>query len=282
MTAPPATGTPAPLTPPEQAQVMRAIDLYLRAAYDEPPVTGAGTNCCRTGAAGTTIPNTRLYAVLVSLGRSRPVQVRVRVDGELVYDGRSLLVAVQSGPRTGGSFLFAPGARNDDGVFDGTGRWIPLCSDTESFVPGMSVADVLLFTRNAADKVGPTKMDRPEDVEPNPVNGKVYVALTNNSNRGKAGMEADEANPVTSSKVRASPAAPLTDASGNRNGYVLELTERNDDHIARTFTWNLFLVCGDPEAPEWEWFEKDHAQQPALTVTFTAQRNAGEATLFSM
>ena len=40
MTAPPATGTPAPLTPPEQAQVMRAIDLYLRAAYgDEPPVT---------------------------------------------------------------------------------------------------------------------------------------------------------------------------------------------------------------------------------------------------
>ena len=142
------------------------------------------------------------------------------------------------------------GDGTDDGVFDGTGRWIPLCSDTESFVPGMSVADVLLFTRNAADKVGPTKMDRPEDVEPNPVNGKVYVALTNNSNRGKAGMEADEANPVTSSKVRASPAAPLTDASGNRNGYVLELTERNDDHIARTFTWNLFLVCGDPEAPE--------------------------------
>ena len=39
MTAPPATGTPAPLTPPEQAQVMQAIDLYLKAAYDEPPVT---------------------------------------------------------------------------------------------------------------------------------------------------------------------------------------------------------------------------------------------------
>ena len=40
MTAPPATGTPAPLTPPEREQVMQAIDLYLRQAYgDEPPVT---------------------------------------------------------------------------------------------------------------------------------------------------------------------------------------------------------------------------------------------------
>lgn len=59
-----------------------------------------------------------LYAVLVSLGRSRPAQVRVRVDDEKVFEGRSLLVAIQNGPRTGGSFLFAPSARNDDGQLD--------------------------------------------------------------------------------------------------------------------------------------------------------------------
>ena len=75
-------------------------------------------------------------------------------------------------------------------------QWIPLCTDTKSFVPDMSVADVLIFTRLAADKVAPTKMDRPEDVEPNPVNGKVYAALTNNSNRGSASLPADEANPL--------------------------------------------------------------------------------------
>jgi hypothetical protein len=40
MTAPTATGTPAPLTPPEREQVMQAIDIYLRQAYgEEPPVT---------------------------------------------------------------------------------------------------------------------------------------------------------------------------------------------------------------------------------------------------
>ncbi|THV17656.1 PhoX family phosphatase [Nocardioides caeni] len=137
----------------------------------------------------------------------------------------------------------------EDDVHDGTGEWIPLCSDKRSFVDGMSVADVLLFTRLAADKVAPTKMDRPEDVEPNPVNGKVYAALTNNSNRGGS-MAVDEANPLSSSMVRANLAAPLTPASGNRNGYVLEMTPTGRDHTARTFTWDLFLVCGDPEAPE--------------------------------
>ncbi len=136
-----------------------------------------------------------------------------------------------------------------DGTFDGTGQWIPLCTDTQSFVPDMSVADVLIFTRLASDKMTPTKMDRPEDVEPNPVNGKVYAALTNNSDRGKT-HPVDEANPLASSMVRADLAAPLTSASGNRNGYVLELTPGGGDHAAKTFTWDLMLVCGDPAAPE--------------------------------
>jgi len=59
-----------------------------------------------------------LYATLVTLGRSRPVPVRVCLDGRLVHDGPALLVAAQNGPRTGGSFMYAPGARNDDGLLD--------------------------------------------------------------------------------------------------------------------------------------------------------------------
>jgi secreted PhoX family phosphatase len=137
----------------------------------------------------------------------------------------------------------------DDDEYDGTGTWIPLTSDTTSYVEGFSVADVLIDTRLAADKVAPTKMDRPEDIEPNPVNGRVYCALTNNSNRGAAHPR-DEANPITSSMVRASLDAPLTLASGNRNGYVLELVEKGNDPRSRSFGWRLMLVCGDPEAPE--------------------------------
>ena len=141
------------------------------------------------------------------------------------------------------------GDGSTDAEYDGRGEWIALASDTESFVDDMSVADVLIDTRLAADKVSPTRMDRPEDIEPNPVNKKIYCAMTNNSGRGTK-YPVDEANPLAGSMVRARLGAPLSPASGNRNGYVLELTETGDDGTATSFGWSLMLVCGDPEAPE--------------------------------
>jgi secreted PhoX family phosphatase len=141
------------------------------------------------------------------------------------------------------------GDGTEDGQYDGTGEWLKLCTATKSFVEGMTVAEVLINTRLAADKLAPTRMDRPEDIQPNPVNGRIYCALTNNSQRGSR-FPVDEANPLASSMVRSEMGAPLTAASGNRNGYVLELTETGGDHAGTTFRWLLFLVCGDPEAPE--------------------------------
>ena len=132
-----------------------------------------------------------------------------------------------------------------DGEFDGAGEWIPLVSGTRSYVPGMSAEEVLLFTRLAADQVGATKMDRPEDVEPSPRTGTVYVALTNNSNRGAAGQAAaDETNPRIN----------------NKHGHVLELTEDRNDAARTRFRWNLLLVCGDPADPSTYFggFPKEH------------------------
>ncbi|MGY3202938.1 PhoX family protein [Streptomyces sp. TE5632] len=125
-----------------------------------------------------------------------------------------------------------------DGEFDGSGQWIPLATATAdgavSHVEGMTAEEVFVFTRLAGDKVGATKMDRPEDVEPNPVTGKVYVALTNNSNRGVGSNPgADEANP----------------RNANKHGHVLELTERRNRPESTKFAWSLFLVAGDPQDP---------------------------------
>lgn len=59
-----------------------------------------------------------LWSVFVTLRELRLPDVRVEADGAPVYAGPSLLVSVQNGPRTGGSFRFAPDARNDDGCLD--------------------------------------------------------------------------------------------------------------------------------------------------------------------
>jgi secreted PhoX family phosphatase len=141
------------------------------------------------------------------------------------------------------------GDGDEDERYDGSGVWVRLTSDTESYVEGMSVAEVLLNTRLAADTVSPTRMDRPEDIEVNPVNGRVYCALTNNANRATE-EQTDEANPLFSSQTRPALGAPLVTQGGNRNGYVIEMTPGNDDHTSRDFTWSLMLVCGDPAAPE--------------------------------
>ena len=115
----------------------------------------------------------------------------------------------------------------------GSGRWHNLMTvdadgSATSHIKGMTAAEVAVFTRLAADKAGATKMDRPEDIEPHPTNGKVYCALTNNTKRGVDGKPGPDA---------------VNPRNENKNGQILELT---DDHAGETFTWDLLLVCGDP------------------------------------
>lgn len=123
-----------------------------------------------------------------------------------------------------------------NGSFSGTGTWIPLLRSGpdggQSLVDGVTAQEAAVFTRLAADKAGATKMDRPEDFEANPKTGKVYVALTNNDERGAPGeAPVDAANP----------------RNENKSGQVMEIT---DDHAGTTFTWELLLVCGDPAAAD--------------------------------
>ena len=152
-----------------------------------------------------------------------------------LLDAGTLYVAVLEGDNP--DAVDGSGDLPESGAFTGTGTWIPLLranedGTSESLVDGMSAEEVAVFTRLAGDRVGATKMDRPEDFEANPVTGKVYVALTNNTKRGvDGGAAADEANP----------------RNNNKNGQVLEI---DDDHAGTSFTWNLLLVCGDPAAAD--------------------------------
>ncbi|MGQ7786031.1 PhoX family protein [Nesterenkonia sp. K-15-9-6] len=154
------------------------------------------------------------------------------------------------------------GALPSDGAFDGTGEWLPLLVDGEPQVPGFTAEEVLVHTRLAADAAGATAMDRPEDVEPNPHTGKVYMACTNNSQRGPDGAAgADEANPRTA----------------NRDGHVVEITERGGQ-TSTVFDWTLLLVCGDPSRDDSTYFSGFPADQVSPiscpdNVAFDSQGN---------
>jgi secreted PhoX family phosphatase len=176
-----------------------------------------------------------------------------------------------------------------DGEFDGTGRWVPLVQDGRSMVPGKDVAWVLTFTRLAADRLGKqldangdfpdpanpvvvdpglvaTRMDRPEDIQVNPVNGRVYASLTNNSNRtGQDGRPgADEANPVSRSFAFDPEDGRYEERPGNRNGHVIEW-EETGSIAGDTFAWRVFILAGNPEDPGTYFAGYDKSQVSAMS-----------------
>ncbi|MGO1410926.1 MAG: PhoX family protein [Microbacterium sp.] len=155
---------------------------------------------------------------------------KARAENKKLLSDGSLYVARFTGDSPSEE-ITGTGALPSDGLFDGTGEWLPLVLDGQSAVAGFTTDEVLVHTRLAADAVGATKMDRCEDVEPSPQTGRVYVACTNNSNRGVDGYAgADEPNPRNS----------------NRDGHVIEITEASNDVRSTTFGWSIVILAGDP------------------------------------
>jgi diacylglycerol kinase (ATP) len=62
--------------------------------------------------------NAYFYSIFATLSRLENIPVVVTIDDNQIFSGPALLVSTQNGPRTGGSFLFAPEAKLDDGFLD--------------------------------------------------------------------------------------------------------------------------------------------------------------------
>jgi uncharacterized protein len=129
---------------------------------------------------------------------------------------------------------------------DGTGEWMPLVHDENGPLNSRAgfadQGDVVIKVRAAADLLGATPMDRPEDVEPSPVTGRIYIPCTKSEDRGVA--KTDEwFGRTTPTAVNA--ANPRPD---NRSGHIIEMTEAGDDATATRFEWNVFMLAGDPAA----------------------------------
>ena len=131
---------------------------------------------------------------------------------------------------------------------DGTGEWRALVHQQNGLVPGAvdpgnvsqsttpptpvtvnfnSQADVLINTKAAARVAGGTVMDRPEWLTVAPDNSAIYCTLTNNSGR----QVTDAANPRTR----------------NLHGHIIKFKEKDNSPLAATFTWEIFLLAGDPK-----------------------------------
>jgi secreted PhoX family phosphatase len=121
---------------------------------------------------------------------------------------------------------------------DGRGRWLALTHGQSGLTAANGFADqaeVLIKTRQAADALKATRMDRPEWIAVHPQTGEVYCALTNNAKRGSS-----EVPGLNAANPRAS----------NLFGHILRWRERGGDAAAETLSWDVFVECGNPELNE--------------------------------
>ncbi|AIS10657.1 Putative phosphatase [Pseudomonas chlororaphis subsp. aurantiaca] len=132
---------------------------------------------------------------------------------------------------------------NGDGNPDhpkGTGKWVELSHGKNGIDASSGFADqaeVLIHARLAASVVKATRMDRPEWIVVSPKDGQVYCTLTNNSKRGEDGQPVGGPNP----------------REKNVYGQILRWQTGRGDHGSMDFTWDLFVVAGNPAV---------HAGQP--------------------
>lgn len=143
---------------------------------------------------------------------------------------------------------------------DMSGEWLALTPETT----GMSIEDILVFSRIAGSKVGATTMDRPEWVAAHPSKVEAYCALTNNKNRGVKPNAGGDETPVGGPNPRES----------NNFGQIVRWMPAGEDHAADAFTWDLYVMAGNPSV-------YDNAYAGSKNVTAGNMFNSPDGMAFS-
>ena len=144
---------------------------------------------------------------------------------------------------------------------DGSGQWLELSygknglDASNAAYPFADQGDVATHARLAADKVGATKMDRPEWGAVHPRNGEVYMTLTNNSNRVDPNasptgsqLKPDAANPRYYSDVYNNADGSTKTNKGNPNGHIVRWREDRGNAAATAFAWDIYLFAAQADA----------------------------------
>jgi len=116
---------------------------------------------------------------------------------------------------------------------DGSGRWIPLIHGENGLTSANGFIDqayILINARLAADHVKATSMDRAEWIAVHPKSSEVYVALTNNNERGTR-----------------FPLNGVNPRSNNLMGQIVRWRPTKNDAASDSFIWDLFVLGGDSQ-----------------------------------
>ncbi|WP_435261988.1 PhoX family protein [Tenacibaculum sp. nBUS_03] len=97
------------------------------------------------------------------------------------------------------------------------GKWLALDWDSQPILQNKfkNQTEVLIRAREAAKLLGATELNRPEDIEIDPITGNIFVSLTNNKNKG------------------------------DFHGSILKIKENNSDFDALNFKASLYKAGGE-------------------------------------
>ena len=136
---------------------------------------------------------------------------------------------------------------------DGSGRWLELSAGRNGLTPENGFAgqaEVLIHTRQAADRAGATMMDRPEWITVHPCTGEVFCSLTNNTRRGTNPASVNGAGGTTPAGSARPPLDAANPRADNVYGHIIRWREASSDAASTRFEWDVFIRCGDPAQPD--------------------------------